>query len=369
VDSQQYRYISRGLVGLVFCFALLSSALLISGDQYGKVNLLYLLLLFVAWPLLSLVISISSVFAGSKKSGAAALLSLPIWPNAWQSTINDLKRSKSYPLWLFSQGQKLALTFSVASLIAFLFVLLFNDVTFVWRSTLLSAEQLFPMLKALAKPWFFYESAQPLAEMVRAAQDSRLSTGNISQLSAASSWWLYVLMSQIFYAIIPRTGLFYWGRFRLSQHIANAEKETVSARFMDQKINQQSESLKEVVELADPLQEYVLLSATVLPKSLKQHMYQQIGKPKFEYVLSGQENDDSEEKAILDNCKKVLVVAAWEPPLGELADFMALTQGIIIPVDWKGEQFCQISELHLDEWRRFCFPMKQWQLQLMEIDQ
>ena len=263
----------------------------------------------------------------------------------------------------------MALTFSIASLAAFLFVLLFNDVTFVWRSTLLSAEQLFPILQALAKPWIFFEGAQPLEAMVHAAQDSRLSNNATSQLSAASSWWLYVLMSQIVYAIIPRAGLFIWGRIRLSQHIASIEKESARISAVDQSANEQPEPLKEVVELVDQLEEYVLLSATVLPDSLKQHLYQQIGNPKFEYVLSGQESTDIEEKAVLDTRKKVLVVAAWEPPLGELADFMVLTQGVIIPVDWKSEQFCQLSELHLDEWRRFCFPMKQWQLQLLEIDQ
>ncbi len=369
MDNQQYRYIGHGLVALVFCFALLSSAFLISGDQYGKVNLLYLLLLFVVWPLLSLVLSVSASLMRSKKSSVSTLLSLPIWPNAWQSAINDLKRSGSYPLWLFAQGQKLALTFSVGSLIAFLFVLLFNDVTFVWRSTLLSAEQLFPVLNTLAKPWFFLQEAQPLENMVRAAQDSRLNSGDASQLSTASSWWLYVLMSQIFYAIMPRTVLYLWGRLQLAKHIATLKKEELSVSAADLSSAQQPEQLKDVVELANQVQGYVLLSATALPDVLKQQLYQHLGTPEFEYVLSHQENTDNEEKAILDKRKKVLVVAAWEPPLGELADFMALTQGVIIPIDWKNEQFCQLSQLHLDEWRRFCYPMKQWQLQLVEIDQ
>ncbi len=371
MEIKQYRYISHGLVGLVFCFALLSSAFLISGDQYGKVNLLFLLLLFVAWPLFSLVLSLVSAFSHSKKSSASLLLSLPIWPTTWQLAINDLKRAGTYPFWLFAQGQKLALTFSVASLIAFLFVLLFNDVTFVWRSTLLSADQIFPVLNTLAKPWFFIETAQPLPEMVRIAQDSRLSVN--SQLTAAGSWWLYVLMSQVFYAIFPRSVLFIWGKVRLSRYQLSLEKNTKSTHEAESELGNafvpQAEPLKDVVQLASQSQEYVLLSGVTLPEVLKQELYKQIGVAQQEYELSAQENAGNEAKAIQDSRKKVLIVAAWEPPLGELADFMALTEGVIIPVDWRNDKFCQLSELHLDEWRRFCHAMKQWQLQLVEVSQ
>ena len=48
-------------------------------------------------------------------------------------------------------------------------------------------------------------------------------------------------------------------------------------------------------------------------------------------------------------------------------DFMQQTTGIIMPLDWQGEQFQRISDLHLDEWRRFCYPLSRWQLQQLGV--
>jgi len=52
--------------------------------------------------------------------------------------------------------------------------------------------------------------------------------------------------------------------------------------------------------------------------------------------------------------------------MGELEDFMRESKGVLLILDWDEDKFQQISPVHLDEWRRFCFPIKNWQLQQLE---
>lgn len=364
--SEQCQKISRGLVVLVFCSALLSSGLLMNGDQFGKVNLLYLLFLFVIFPLLSLAATLILPLFNTNKSFVSVLLALPVWPRSWLADIQDLKRRGILSDWLFAQGQKLALTFSLGSLLAFVLVLLFNDVTFVWRSTLLSAEQLFPVLAVLAKPWFFIPQAQPLLEMVALAQDSRL--GSSAMLGVANSWWQYVLVSQICYALLPRCALFYFGRRRL-----NLKLQQLNRQYLEQEKTQivtpdvSQVPLKAVAKLEKQREAYVLVSSVELSDELQAQWDQQLGVAEQVYPIAGLGSLQSEQAALADPRSKILLVAAWEPPMGDLEDFMRQTQGIIIPVDWQKNKFCKLSVLHLDEWRRFCYSLENWQLQQVEV--
>jgi hypothetical protein len=112
------------------------------------------------------------------------------------------------------------------------------------------------------------------------------------------------------------------------------------------------------------LANYALLNWTLLPEPLYRKVEMVMGEPKVIYSLGASGSIAQEQAAIEESTLKVLVVAAWEPPMGELADFMQLTNGIIIPLDWHKNDFQKVSALHLDEWRRFCYAFPDWQLQL-----
>ena len=84
------------------------------------------------------------------------------------------------------------------------------------------------------------------------------------------------------------------------------------------------------------------------------------------YSLGANTPIEDEQRVINDTRKKLLVVAAWEPPMGELEDFMQQTQGVLLPLDWNEEKLQAVNALHLDEWRRFCYAQPSWQLQQPE---
>jgi hypothetical protein len=73
--------------------------------------------------------------------------------------------------------------------------------------------------------------------------------------------------------------------------------------------------------------------------------------------------DKEQISALADNpLPLLLVVKAWEPPLGELADFMADTQGFIMPCDLQQGEIKKPASFHLQEWQRFAAEQKNWQI-------
>ncbi len=362
--SEILHKISHGLSVLVFGFALIGSATLISGDSFGRVNLLYLLLLFVLWPIVSLCSALLFAMYKRDKRFIVLLLAIPIWPRSWIDAITQLKRDELFHAWLFKESQKLVLFFSIGCLTSFVFVLLFNDVTFVWRSTLLSVEQVYPLLKAIAYPWFFLEKAQPGVNLVAIARDSRLTVN--TDLAAASLWWRYVLMAQLCYALLPRLALYIWATRQFKQAIINLEATPISGGLMAHKPAQKP-LLKSVSKNTQPLKDYLLLSWNSLPTTVLKSIEETLGSPAIHYELGANLTPEIESEILANSRDKVLIVAAWEPPMGQLEDFMQCTQGIIIPIDWQAEKLCHVSDLHLEEWRRFCYPLADWRLQQIDI--
>ena len=367
MDRESLTRISTGLSLLVFCLAVFSTTAVISGDQQGRVNLLYLLLLFVAWPLISLLLTLVLAVTNSNVNSVSSLLALPIWPRVWTDALRQLRRDDLQRAWLFCQSQKIALVFSIGCITAFIFVLLFNDVTFIWRSTLLSAEHVFPVLQLIAIPWGLLESAQPLMALVEASRDSRLQFNQ--QLSSTGSWWQYVFMAQLTYALFPRLLLFVWGarRYALAVGALAQEKASIESQLNHlhhlQQVQKQPQHLSRMRYASAFTEPYVLLSWTQLPEGLQTKLTAVIGVPEHIYQLAGNCDLQLELQAQQDSRAKLLIVASWEPPMGELEDFMMQCQGVLMPLDWKYEQFVAVDEMHLDEWRRFCQSQKKWQLQ------
>ncbi|MCJ8339856.1 MAG: DUF2868 domain-containing protein [Pseudomonadales bacterium] len=370
MNRESLTNISRGLSLLVFCLAVISTTAIISGDQYGRVNLLYLLLLFVVWPMASLSLTFLLSITQSSANFVSSLLALPIWPRAWVDVLSQLKRDDLQRPWLFCQGQKMALVFSIGCILAFMFMLLFNDVTFIWRSTILTAEHIFPVLQLIAAPWLMLESAQPLLGLVEASRDSRLQLNE--QLSSASSWWRYLFMAQLVYALLPRLLLYVWGVKKLgvaaSMVVAKeAESERELQQLHDLQQQQQSTTQFSQPQFARTLADsFVILSWTRLPEPLLDKLTQVLGIPEHIYQLAGSCDLQMELLAQRDTRAKVIIVAAWEPPMGELQDFMSQCQGVLLPLDWNSKHFVVLNELHLDEWQRFCQSQQNWQLQQLQ---
>jgi hypothetical protein len=67
----------------------------------------------------------------------------------------------------------------------------------------------------------------------------------------------------------------------------------------------------------------------------------------------------------------LVLVKSWEPPLGELGDYLHSLSGsqqkFILPLDWGEGVVKPITANHLNEWRRFCGTLSGWQL--LQLDE
>ncbi len=361
-----YREFSFALALLVMVLGLVSAATVMTGDSLGRVNLLYLLLLFVIFPVLSLCFMIVFKITNKDINIIRFFIYFPFISDSYRDKLKSVRSMSGSAQWLFLQSQKMALVFSCSCLLGFIIMLLFNDITFVWRSTLLNAEQLFPVLKWFALPWSFFDGAQPALAMLQSSQDVRITVNNNNEV--VKNWWLYVLMSQLTYAIVPRLALYIWAKVQFKKTVRQLQQQAITQQQQLAEFNvaqQHSElkaPLREMVDSISSHEHFILLYWIALPEALQLKLKRVIGMPDQEYLLTALEVTSDEEKLLNDGRDKVLIVPAWEPPLGELADFMKSSNGVIIAVDWQDDSFVDLTSLHLDEWRRFCYELPNWQL-------
>lgn len=358
--------LSKGMSALTFVLAMILSVSLLTGDQLGRVNLLYLLLLYVGWPVLSFIALLLFPVLNIQFSFVKSLLSIRLWPRQWLAALEQLKRDQLLKYWLFHQSQKLALIFSFGCISTFLAVLAFTDVTFVWRSTLLEAEHIHPVLQAIASPWFFLEGAQPLLADLQQSQDYRILTRPVAPSLMDNGWWIYLLLAQFVYTLLPRFVLYLWsGRVFIKARAEQHESVVV------EKISVESNDEKSVSHLINewlPLLDYSLVVWHELPEAVMQQLLLQLGQPQQTYQMQSILGDQ-EQSFLADPKQKLLLVAAWEPPMGELSDIMAQSKGLILPLDWNGEELQAVTDLHFSEWSRFCFNHPDWQLQRFNLSQ
>ena len=186
------------MVGFVVGYGVLS------GDSLGRVNLLFLLLLFAFVPVIGLIMSIGLIASGGGRGLAGWILELPILPSPLAVEILNLGVSGSRKSWLFYQTQVLTLSFALGGLLVYLLLLMGSDISFVWRSTLLEAADILPVLRVLAMPWWFWPEAQPSLDLLQQTQDFRLSSQTADPL-VLGQWWKYIFAAQCTYNLLPRT--------------------------------------------------------------------------------------------------------------------------------------------------------------------
>jgi len=342
------------LLGLVLSWGL------ISGDEQGRVNILQLVAIYIFLPILSLLFSTFSLLLGKSWNFAKLTSMFPFWSKDQQQKILQVTQQKHAKWYFFYQSQLAAISFSTASLLVLLVLLISTDVNFVWRSTLLDAEQLFPLLNLLAKPWAFWSSAQPSLELLMATQDSRLLNQNAGSTNFGD-WWQFILAAQMIYAFLLRF---------VSIVICH-----VFFRFLNRapesiqlvKSKKTSHSISNINELANVVRniefDYSLNNWCGLEKELLQEVEGKLQHSQSDEIFAGPLASHTDQM-IAERWQKaqLLIVKGWEPPLAELGDFMQNGMGYLLPLDWDEKGLKDLKESHLNEWRRFILQLPQWKL-------
>lgn len=346
---------------------------LLSGDEQGRVNLLYLLMLFVFLPVLGLLLSLVFLLRSRALGLAGWLLELPVWPAALRQAVLALAPARRRKYWLFYQTQLLVVAFALGGMLAFFLLLLASDISFVWRSTLLDAGNLMPVLDLLAWPWRFWEAAQPREDLLLESQDFRLAAPEHTA-ALLGQWWRYALAAQCAYNLLPRALMLVLAR-QLSRR-AGAERPAGAepGQRLQNPLNvvPMRGRLAPVVDSVRPgysLLDWAQLSPVVLAaieKNVGEYGQHVVIQPLFElgeHQLLGMAGRDL-----------VVGVKAWEPPMGELHDYLLglpprLRQsGLLLPLDWDDGGLRRPSAASLEEWRRFCGTLPGWAVLSLDGD-
>lgn len=288
-------------------------------------------------------------------------MSLPIWPKEYSRFQVDIGVSGQRRRWLFFQSQVLSLAFAVGGIIVFFTLLLGTDVNFVWRSTLLKAADLQPILTLISAPWFFWSDAQPSLELVQQSKNSRLASGAAAY---SENWWQFVLAAQLTYNLIPRALMLLAARWQLGG-IGIENSGLYATDRSDNSHPSPSAAVTRAPIVYTLPSVYALLDWSSSPEYCSRFITQSFGKPAMQLPLTALTSTEAL-AAIDDTACIVVLVKSWEPPLGELEDILNSIQvkqaGFILPMDWDEEMVRSAKAIHLQEWQRFAITLGDWKI-------
>ncbi len=369
MPEENLRKIVKPILWVSFFIGLVLSWSVLSGDSFGRVNLLYLIILYVIFPCFSLIYSMMSYFYSPLQAcSLPSLVSSFIQNNnflftKYKQSFLKLAQNNSPKLTLLYLSQVAAIGFSLASLLVLFSLLVTTDVHFIWRSTLLSAEQILVFLKIISLPWQFWNDAQPTLDLISISQDNRLFKGMPVQSTLVNSnWWQFVLATQLFYAFLMRfivlvfLNLFF--KFSKQKRTSLVYREI----NISDKNNTIKEQPKEIFE-SDVKINFAINNWANFHTNILKHVESTLSGECINELNAGPEASDVE-RLIAERWREtqVIVVKSWEPPLAELSDYMENSIGYILPLDIKSDNFVSIQERHLEEWRRFLKPLPQWKI-------
>ncbi len=343
---------------------LLLSWSVLGGDQQGRVNLFYLLLVYLFIPVASVLVSGISFVFGKGVNLARLVTMIPMWTFKTQSVIRKVHQFNLDKYWFLMQSQAAAIAFSLASLVMFFVLLLVTDINFVWRSTILEAADILPLLEIIAWPWSFLSSAQPDLTLLQMTQDSRMINSN-SASTAYGGWWQFILVTQLVYSLLLRILLFIGSRWWLKRSMSSDfEQHLESQHNKDSLIEDEPLETSPIVhQLPDPI--VINNWASVQPEILG--LLSQLDLSPDNQLFSGpQATLEQQNTAEHWRGEQLVIVKAWEPPLGELEDFLQNGQGYLLPLDWNDSGLTKPSTNHLHEWQRLINKLPSWQLYLPE---
>ena len=119
LTSNLNQRITLVLAGAGLFFGGVISWSILIGDTQGRVNILYLLLVYLILPIASVLISTISLVFGGGINLTRCLASLPLWSSEQQQIWRKLRQLGFDRLWFYQSSQIVAMCFSLAGLIVF----------------------------------------------------------------------------------------------------------------------------------------------------------------------------------------------------------------------------------------------------------
>lgn len=283
---------------------------------------------------------------------------------------------------LLTAGQMFAVAFNAGLLAVYLTLVIFTDLAFGWSSTLdVDAARVQIVVETLALPWkHFLAVAVPSAELVEATRYYRADPLAVVNAASLGRWWPFLFMCLLTYGLAPRLVLLGLAAWRLERTMRRAllhlpgvaelryrlNREAVETRAEDPESGAPAPAVPARaepaplhgtgvailwggIELCDAEAARIVARAT----GLASNGVQRAG------VGAALEDDMQTLRAAADSSGPIaIMVKAWEPPLGDLVDFIAQLRGtagarrtvLVVPVAEDPEQAPRAEDMAI--WRR-----------------
>jgi len=335
------------ILGFSTGFALLSY----SGVE--PVNVIYLLLVMVGLPLLSMSLTLLSMVTGGIGANFFAHLSplyyleklLNFLPFSKKIDFSELPFSSTLTKWLFLQRVQLfSFLFSLGLFFSLILMIVSKDIAFGWSSTLqVDVSSFQTLLSTLGLPWqSFLSSTIPSVELVEISHYFRLGEHLDAELIANAdklgAWWKFLAMATLTYALLLRL-LFLWvttvflnKQIRkemllldgVEQLLGEFETPYVSTQSFKEEKHLETTSDKTRVSESKLVENYHDLLVWNFSKEdllmIEDHFHVHAD---CEYVVGGRNSFSEDQKVIVELEKNILLcVKAWEPPTMDFMDFV-----------------------------------------------
>lgn len=328
-------------------FALLSY----SGSE--PVNVIYILLVMVGLPLLSMVFSLLSMVLGNMGAKIFAHFS-PLYylekmvnflPFAKNIEFSSLPFSTTLSKWIFLQRvQVFSFLFSLGLFLSLILMIISKDIAFGWSTTLqVDAKSFQTLLATLSLPWReFVPSAVPSLELVEISHYFRLGehldNNMIHNADKLGAWWQFLAMATLTYALGLRVIFWivahYGFKRQLKKEFLSLDGvSTLIKEFQTPFVSTQSLRREEHLEIQEQSvreidehlgEEYQSILGWNFSDEQLLLVKDVLGVKANSREVVGGKNSFLEDKNIINKLQgDVLVyVKAWEPPTMDFIDFL-----------------------------------------------
>ena len=340
-----------GFVALTLGFSTGFALLSYSGSE--PVNVIYLLLVMVGLPLLSMLLSLLSIVFGNRGAKFFAHLS-PLYylekfinflPFAKNIEFSSIPFSTTLTKWIFLQRvQIFSFLFSLGLFFALILMIISKDIAFGWSTTLqVDAKSFQALLSTISFPWRdFIPSAVPSLELVDISHYFRLGkhldSNMIHNADKLGAWWKFLAMATLTYSLGLRA--IFW--ILINKGLQKQLKKEIflidgvsrlirefQTPFVSTKSHKEEKHLKIEEDISHDVEEYVDEEyQNVLGWNFSNEQLLLIEdslgvKSKSKEAVGGR-NSFLDDKKIIDRLQGdiLIYVKAWEPPTMDFMDFL-----------------------------------------------
>jgi hypothetical protein len=411
-----HRLIDFGMVIIGLLVGWLTVTGLFQYDGAGRVNLVYLLFVFVALQLALVLLAAIAMLPSSVSRwlpGFSSLQEMLKWfsPGRLQGFISRFKpKSEQSDIalllgrnqkvfarigkWqIFSWSQLFGVAFNVAALFTLFVLIAVKDIAFGWSTTLnIQTEAIFGATKLLSWPWqSWLPSEVPTLSLVEVSRYFRLQESIPTAVDAEilGGWWPFLMLCLFFYGLLPRLLLMLFCRAKLNNAVVRTiryfpGKEALLDRLNRAVIETHADSVDAAAQLVNKdfkergsVKNVALGSSMILinwsgfdlSDERLLELIQQAGRFSIQDSYQAGSNCQPEEDLqVIEEIAKSsvtapigLLVKSWEPPLGELADFIHDLRDsiaperalILMPIRLEGNKLAEPEQRDIEEWQRF----------------